>query len=131
VQLVQFSRLRDLILTDDIAGLLAALSKYGYLVQGNWAIRRYGVTALRGSVDAATRSTRDYRSCGFIDEHSEVYLEGRMALCRDYLLYLFSKERVISRREFSEARKYRPAHLIRLFDFLTPVWFAIPCFLHC
>lgn len=45
VQLVQFSRLRDLVLTDDIAGLLAALSKHGYLVQGNWAIRRYAETA--------------------------------------------------------------------------------------
>ena len=67
-----FNRLREITMAPDAAALLAVVQRHAYLVQGNWAVR------------------------------SDLILEGRVAQWRDYLVYLFSCDYTIQRRDFSE-----------------------------
>lgn len=40
--------------------------------------------------------------------HSEVNYSGRAALCRDYLLSMFAKDRFVMRKEFSDVALLTP-----------------------
>jgi len=93
---MQFERIKELVTSKDVQEILTALEKIAVLVQGCWVVKRFAITSSSFIVEACQIALFNHFSC------SEINYSGRAAVCRDYLLSMFAKDRFVMRKEFSD-----------------------------